>query len=207
MSARPHSGAPHGSITGHFRTITAHKLLVMRYCFACGMIWQGLLHDMSKYSPTEFFPGCRYYQGVRSPNEAERLAKGYSAAWLHHKGRNKHHLEYWIDYTPGGDHHMDGMKMPLKYVCEMLCDRVAASRIYQKEKYTDASPWEYYYRGRDHYLLHPDTRALLEQLLQMVRDEGQDRTFAYIRRLLRTQTDYGTPYSCETQDGSKHENH
>ena len=178
-------------IWGHFKTITSHKLLVMRYCFACGLYRQGLLHDLSKYSPTEFWPGCRYFQGNRSPNEIERMDKGYSSAWLHHKGRNKHHLEYWIDYTAGGGHAMGGMKMPLNYVCEMLCDRVAASRIYLKDAYTDAAPWEYYDHSRGHYILHPDTRALLERLLCMVRDEGQDKTFAYIRRLLKTQRDYG----------------
>lgn len=178
-------------VIGHFKTITSHKLLVMKYCFACGLYRQGLLHDMSKYSPTEFIPGCRYYQGNRSPNEIERMERGYSSAWLHHKGRNRHHLEYWIDYTTDGSHRMDGMKMPLRYVCEMVCDRVAASRIYLKERYTDASAWEYYARSRDHYLLHPDTRALLEQLLQMVRDEGQDKTFAYMRRLLKARQEYG----------------
>ena len=87
------------NIKGHFETITRHKLLVMKYCFECGLYQQGLTHDLSKYSPTEFIPGCIYYQGDHSPNEAERAARGYSSAWLHHKGRNKHHLEYWIDYT------------------------------------------------------------------------------------------------------------
>ncbi len=177
-------------IWGHFKTITSHKLLVMKYCFACGLYAQGLAHDNSKYAPVEFWAGCRYYQGNRSPNEVERRARGYSAAWLHHKGRNRHHLEYWIDYTPEGDHSMGGMKMPLRYVCEMVCDRIAASRVYLRDQYTDASPWEYYDRGRSHYLLHTETRALLEQLLQMVRDEGQDKTFAYMRGLLRAKREY-----------------
>ena len=99
------------NIKGHFETITRHKLLVMKYCFACGLYEQGLAHDLSKYSPTEFIPGCIYYQGDHSPNEAEREAKGYTSAWLHHKGRNKHHLEYWIDYstTKAG---LTGMKIP-----------------------------------------------------------------------------------------------
>ena len=117
------------NIKGHFETITRHKLLVMKYCFECGLYRQGLTHDLSKYSPTEFIPGCIYYQGDHSPNEAERAARGYSSAWLHHKGRNKHHLEYWIDYTTNKSG-LGGMKMPLRYVCEMVCDRVAASQIY-----------------------------------------------------------------------------
>lgn len=71
----------------HFKTITRHRLLVMVNCFRIGLIRQGLTHDLSKYSPTEFWTGAKYYQGIRSPNAAEREKKGYSAAWLHHKGR------------------------------------------------------------------------------------------------------------------------
>ena len=82
----------------HLCTILHHKNLVRAGCFKIGLYKQGLLHDMSKYTPTEFLVGCKYYQGTMSPNNAEREDKGYSAAWLHHKGRNKHHMEYWIDY-------------------------------------------------------------------------------------------------------------
>ena len=169
---------------GHFHTITAHKFLVMKYCFKVGLYRQGLLHDLSKYGPTEFLVGVKYYQGNRSPNEIERLETGVSSAWLHHKGRNKHHLEYWVDYAPENDYRMSGMEMPVRYVAEMFCDRVAASRIYQKARYTNASPWEYYARSADHYLIHPKTAALLEKLLLMLRDEGEERTLSYIRREL-----------------------
>ena len=169
------------NIKGHFDTITRHKLRVMKYCFACGLYEQGLAHDLSKYSPTEFIPGCIYYQGDRSPNEAERVDKGYSAAWLHHKGRNRHHLEYWVDYTGNNDCPMDGVRMPEKYVAEMICDRIAASRTYRGAAYRDEDPWKYYEGSRKHYLLHPETRALLEKLLLMLRDEGEDVTLEYIR--------------------------
>ena len=118
----------------HLKTINHHKWLVMKNCFRLGMYKQGLLHDLSKYSPTEFLVGVKYYQGNRSPNNAEREDKGYTSAWLHHKGRNKHHLEYWLDYdlVNGG---VTGMKMPVKYVVEMFCDRIAASRNYNKDAY------------------------------------------------------------------------
>ena len=82
---------------GHLKTITLHKLRVTRLCFKMGLIKQGLLHDLSKYSPVEFWAGVRYFQGNRSPIDAEKEAKGYSEGWLHHKGHNKHHWEYWID--------------------------------------------------------------------------------------------------------------
>ena len=131
---------------GHMKTITHHRHLVMRGCFRMGLIWQGLTHDLSKYSPTEFFAGVRYYQGNRSPNTAEREANGYSLAWMHHKGRNRHHFEYWIDYCrrEDGTIYIGGCKMPKKYVAEMFCDRIAACRVYQGDEYTDASPCDYY---------------------------------------------------------------
>ncbi len=153
----------------------------MKHCFKVGLYKQGLLHDMSKYSPTEFSAGVRYYQGVRSPNEAEREDKGVSLAWLHHKGRNKHHLEYWIDYSLEKDKQMTGQKMPVKYVVEMFCDRVAASKTYNGENYTDADAYNYYCRSKEHYMIHPETAALLEKMLIMLKDKGEDETFAYIR--------------------------
>lgn len=169
----------------HFRTITTHKILVMKGCFKVGLYRQGLLHDLSKYGPVEFLAGCKYYQGYMSPNNAERFEKGYSSAWLHHKGRNKHHLEYWIDYGAGDQGgegtKMVGMKMPINYVVEMFVDRVSASKIYQKDKYTDESALIYYNNSKDHYILHPDTRALLEYLLEMIWKKGEKETFAYVK--------------------------
>jgi hypothetical protein len=166
---------------GHSKTINAHKIMVMRHCFKVGLYKQGLLHDLSKYSPTEFIPGVKYYQGTRSPNNAQREIEGCSSAWLHHKGRNKHHYEYWIDYTGSGDAILAGMKMPVNYVIEMFCDRVAASKIYNKEAYKDGDSFDYFMKGKGHYVMHKDTEELLMQLLVMLRDKGEDETFQYIR--------------------------
>lgn len=161
-------------------------MLVLEGCFKIGLYKQGLLHDMSKYSPTEFWVGCKYYQGYMSPNNAERMDKGYSAAWLHHKGRNKHHLEYWIDYDISRSNDkthsaLAGMKVPVRYACEMFIDRVSASKNYQKKAYTDRSPLEYYDRSIDHYLIHEDTAALLELLLNMLALKGEKETFSFIK--------------------------
>ena len=168
----------------HFKTITRHKLLVMKYCFRIGLYKQGLLHDLSKYSPTEFLVGCRYYQGNRSPNNAEREATGYSKAWLHHKGRNKHHYEYWIDYSinPTGGK-LVGMKMPKKYVAEMFCDRLAASKVYRGQDFQPGDPYQFFQYGKKKRLLmHPATSELLETILIVLRDQGEDAAFDYVRR-------------------------
>ena len=176
-------------LIGHFKTITYHKWLVMKYCFRVGLYRQGLLHDMSKYSLSEFITGVRYYQeGKRSPNAAEREEKGFSEAWIHHKGRNRHHYEYWNDVGP--DRVIVGVKMPLKYVVEMFMDRIAASKVYKKEAYTDACPLEYYNLTKDYILIHEDTRRLLVKLLRMLSERGEEYTFRYIRRKLLPRRTY-----------------
>lgn len=168
----------------HFRTITKHKMLVMEECFKVGLYKQGLLHDLSKYGWTEFSRGCRYYQGTRSPNDAEREDKGMSIAWLHHKGRNKHHYEYWIDYglTEDGPC-LAGMRMPDEYVVEMFLDRIAASKIYKGDAYTDSDPLDYFMRaGIEHYVMHDEVKQLLYKLLKMLADKGEETTFRYIKK-------------------------
>lgn len=162
---------------------------MIRHCIKAGIPLQGLRHDLSKYTPTEFRQGVKYYVGTRSPNEGERRERGYSLAWLHHKGRNKHHFEYWTDYNHA-KHRVCPVKMPLKYVVEMFCDRVAASKIYQGKNYTDSHPIEYFERGKAHRFIHPETSDFLEKLLVMLSEKGEDETFAYIRSYIKNNKDY-----------------
>ena len=169
-------------VLGHLKTILHHKNLVRKHCFEVGLYRQGLFHDLSKYTPSEFIMGAKYYQnGVRSPNFGEKEARGYSSAWLHHKGRNKHHFEYWIDYPIEPDNGLQGMKMPLNYIIEMFIVRIAASKTYNKKHYTDADALLYYEKNKNHYVLHPYTQETLEYLLHMLAKEGEEKTFTYIR--------------------------
>lgn len=168
----------------HFKTITRHKLMVMKYCFRIGLYKQGLLHDLSKYSPTEFLVGCKYYQGDRSPNNAEREDKGVSLAWLHHKGRNRHHFEHWVDYSLDSDHVIMGARMPRKYVAEMVMDRISASRNYLGDAYTDSEPLKYYMKSKDKlWFIHPETNRELEALLRILNDHGEEKTLRYIKNV------------------------
>lgn len=171
-------------IIGHFTTITRHKAEVMKNCFRAGLYLQGVTHDLSKFGPAEFLRGVKYYQGNKSPNDAERRETGVSKAWLHHKGRNKHHFEYWIDYDLSKNGKMGGLEMPLNYLLEMVCDRIAASKIYLKENYTDAAPLEYYKHSKGKGYMHPKTEKQLEKLLYMLAYEGEDEVFKYMRALV-----------------------
>ena len=168
------------NIISHFKTITKHRHMVIRHCFKAGILWRGLLHDLSKYTPTEFCAGARFYKGTRSPNEAERETFGYSKAWMHHKGRNRHHFEYWNDYNPK-TRRIEPVPMPIRYVKEMFCDRVAASKIYQKENYTDQHPLQYFRNSHSVKTMHPDTAEILEKWLEILAREGEGEAFRAIR--------------------------
>ena len=179
----------------HFKTITYHRLLVAQGCFRIGLYWQGLTHDLSKYSPVEFWNGARYYQGVRSPNAAEREDKGYSEAWMHHKGRNRHHYEYWTDMSKVTRNY-EAVQMPRKYLAEMVMDRRAACMVYQGEKYTSGSPLEYFLGSRERVLMHPETRRQLEYILIMLKEQGEEATFHYLRENVLK----GKPFPWETEE-------
>lgn len=174
-----------GNAWKHFKTISYHKYLVAKGCFKVGLYKQGILHDMSKFSPSEFLMGIRYYQGNRSPNNAEREEKGYSSAWLHHQGRNKHHYEYWVDYcTDGLPGVMAPVPMPDKYIAEMIMDRIAASKVYRGKEYTPADPLAYYEKGAERIPMHPETKKKLERMLKMLAEKGEEETFRCIKEEL-----------------------
>lgn len=180
---------------GHLKTVTHHRWLVMVGCFRMGLIWRGLTHDLSKFSPTEFLVGARYYQGNKSPNGVERQEKGYSKAWMHHKGRNRHHYEYWTDFNPATKTYT-AMPMPRKYLAEMVADRIAACKTYQGKAYTDGSALAYFMKSVDRGLMHATTRQQLEYTLTMLQEKGEKETFRYLRRSVLK----GKPFPWEETD-------
>lgn len=155
--------------------------MVIKNCFKAGIGFTGLFHDLSKYSLAEIVPSAKLYQGTRSPNERARELYGYSSAWLHHKGRNKHHFEYWSDINIKTKHY-EPVKMPERYLKEMVCDRIAASKIYKKESYNDSSAFEYLLNSTDKDAMHPETYSALYFLLKMLSEKGEDALFAYMRK-------------------------
>ena len=164
----------------HFVTITRHRHEVIRLCFRAGIGFQGLFHDLSKYSPTEFIPGAKYYTGSQSPNNGERNDKGYSLAWMHHKGRNKHHFEFWYDYEMATKKIVP-MDMPDRYIKEMFCDRVAASKTYNRANYTQESPLLYLTRSTAHEKMTAKTYRKLLYLLRMLAEKGEKSTLRFMK--------------------------
>lgn len=152
----------------HFKTITKHKWYVMVACFRAGLYLQGILHDLSKYSITEFCASAKYFQGDKSPIDAEKKANGYSIAWQNHKAKNKHHWHYWTDFENG---ELVVLEMPPKYVAEMLCDWVGAGKAYNKGRWTIDSFKNWYAQNRNIYYLHTLTREYIDLLMQHVQSE------------------------------------
>ena len=169
---------------GHLKTVNSHRYKVMKLCFKMGLYWQGITHDLSKYHPVEFLNGVRFYTGKASPHIGERKFFGYSKAWLHHHNNNKHHVEYWADISPETGKAIK-IKVPTKYIAEMLCDRVAASQTYLKDKFTDKAPLDYYLSHIDENEMHEDTRKQLEQLLYTMAEFGAVEMFSTIKRMVK----------------------
>ena len=158
----------------HFMVISKHKFYVMRFCFKCGFYKRGILHDLSKYGLTEFFSSPKYFQGNRSPIEAEKDKNGYSIAWQHHKGHNPHHWEYWIDNI--GTYKNTPCKIPYEYVIEMLCDWLAAGIVYSKQKPNFnkpyAEPLKYYNAHKNERIFYKETQKLIEYYLNIIECDG-----------------------------------
>ena len=152
----------------HFKLITKHRWYVFKFACKAGIPFRGLIHDLSKYSPTEFFESAKYYQGNRSPIFIARKEKGYSNAWLHHKGRNKHHIEYWYDESI-----KSSQVVPYKYVVEMLCDQLAAGITYKGKEWKKEDPL-YYWNNIEgsRYLYNPKTDSFITALKEEVAKYG-----------------------------------
>lgn len=151
------------NVIGHLKTIHIHRKWVRHYCFYAGLYWQGLTHDLSKYSPTEFLESIKYYSGTSSPIDACKKDKGWSKAWQHHKGRNKHHYEYWQDNFDNGG---EPLLMPYEYALEMLCDYLGAGRAYMKENFSYENEYQWWQKKKKNPLaMHPANKDFIEKML------------------------------------------
>ena len=160
------------NIFKHIEVIMKHKWYVFKLSCKAGIPWRGLVHDLSKFSPTEFIESVKYYQGYRSPIMAAKEDKGYSEAWLHHKGRNRHHTEYWIDLSATEKTPI----MPYKYVAEMLCDKLAAGIVYEGKKWTKEYELGYWNREKEKIKTNENIKDFITEALEMVAKDGIDKT-------------------------------
>lgn len=156
----------------HLHTVNKHRFLVFKLACKAGIPWRGLVHDLSKYSPTEFFESVKYYTGDKSPIMGAKNDIGYSKAWLHHKGRNKHHFEYWIDLNAP----IKTPVIPYKYTVEMICDTLAAGLTYQGKNWYPGYQLEYFNKRTDKDLINEKIVKVLTEVYEMVEKEGINKT-------------------------------
>lgn len=161
----------------HLKTVRIHRKWVRKYCFKMGLFWQGLTHDLSKYSLTELSM-CKYYTGKGSPHQVAREVLGYSPSWIHHYHINKHHHMFWIDEAETGE--IIPMKMPYKYLLESFCDMLGASKAYNPEKWAPEmllNYWENKCKGKR--IQHQDSEAFLDKLIMQLVVLGEDEFFSW----------------------------
>lgn len=157
----------------HFILVSRHRWYVFQCAVKAGIPYRGLVHDLSKFSPTEFFESVKYYNGDRSPLHVCREHIGYSESWLHHKGRNKHHFEYWEDMSK---FERIGVFPPYKYIVEAVCDKIGAGKAYNREKWTQDEPYKYWtnIEKKAPVTKHPATVEFMDTVLKKIADEGLD---------------------------------
>ena len=165
----------------HIKLVSKHKWIVFKLCYKIGMPFRGFMHDWSKFSPQEFWESVKYYNGHESPIITSKKENGYSKAWLHHKGRNKHHPEYWIDVSLP----RKTILMPYQYAAEMVCDKLAAGIVYNGKAWNKDTQIKYYMKERETAMIHPKLDEFLIEVFTEVSEKGLDETLTKnnIRRI------------------------
>lgn len=153
-------------LIGHLKTVIEHKKWVYYYCARLGMYKAGLLHDLSKFSPTELLESANYYAGgTSSPINEAKKDKGYSLAWFHHKGRNRHHYEYWYDNIDAGG---KKVKMPEEYADELICDYLGAGRAYMKQNFTYVNEYKWWTDKRNIIAMNEQTKTFVDHIMVLL---------------------------------------
>ena len=151
----------------HLKTILIHKLWVFYYCCKVRLFWRGLVHDISKFSLLEFIPNIKYVRQGISPIDVQKQEIGYAPAWIHHKGHNSHHYEYWMDKFDDGTY---TTRMPLNDVIELICDMLAANKVYNKNNATPETLLKYWNKQKYKSVMHPDTKKFVNTIFSGLYD-------------------------------------
>lgn len=161
----------------HLKTVRNHRKFVRKACFKMGIPWQGLIHDLSKYSLTELSM-CKYYTGKGSPHQVAREQLGYSPSWIHHYHTNKHHFQYWWDEDEEGK--IIPMKMPYKYLIESFCDMLGASKAYNPDKWEPQMLLDYWeQKCKDKRIMHLRSIMFLEYFIGLLAQVGEENFFKW----------------------------
>lgn len=132
-----------------------HKWFVFLAGLKVGVpLWQLATHDLSKFSPSEFFPYANFFYRPKDSG-----GDAFNMAWLLHQRRNPHHWQHWVLMQDDGP--ALPLPMPEKYAREMVADWAGAGRAI-------TGKWEvadWYENNKEKIILHPETRQFTEILL------------------------------------------
>ncbi len=151
----------------HLKTILIHKWWVFYYCCKVGLIWRGIVHDLSKFSPKEFIPNIKYAKPGISPVELQLKEIGYAPSWIHHFHRNTHHYPYWCWNFDEGTY---SIRMPLDDAIELICDMMAANKTYNGKKANLETLITYWNRQKNSSVMHPDTKKFVDTVFNGLYD-------------------------------------
>jgi hypothetical protein len=164
----------------YLKYVLRHKWFVGVECFKEGLYWQGLVHDMSKFSHYEFIPYAKHFYNKDGSKKDVRNETGFhdpnntgdeifDFAWLLHQKRNKHHWQFWI--LPKDDGDIRILEMPTNYVIEMVCDWVGTGKAQgfvspADDRYFETRKW--YDKNKDKMQLHEKTREQVENIIRFI---------------------------------------
>ena len=137
----------------YIQYVLKHKWFVFLACVKYGIIWQGIIHDLSKFYPDEFIGYANYFFGGRKNEEQ------FNHSWMMHQHRNPHHWQYWTLLDERG---VVSVKIPLRYLKEMVCDWIGSSQ----SKINAMQPLEWYVANKDRIHMHPESRLWIEKELE-----------------------------------------
>ncbi len=153
---------------GHLKYLSyvlRHKWYVLVECWKVGIVWRGLIHDLSKFLPSEWFPYANYFYRPR-PKQSVGYMKpvdsgdaAFDFAWLLHQKRNDHHFQWWILPEDDGDTKVLPMSDAARR--EMLADWRGAGRA---QGYGD-NTLAWYLKNKDKMRLHTNARRKVEAML------------------------------------------
>lgn len=158
----------------HFNTINKHRWIVFKFCLRAGVPWRGFVHDLSKYSPTEFWNSVKYYQGgKRSPIPIQKQEEGFSIVWLHHRAKNKHHSAYWYDEKAP----IKTPIIPYKYAIEMICDKLSASIVYSGKDWNNETELNYWKnKEREIEPINDNLKKFFDEVFLQISRQGINKT-------------------------------
>ena len=154
----------------HLWVVIKHKYNVLVFATKLGIFWTGLVHDLTKFTPTEFCLSVKYFHGKKSPTIVERKDNdNFSYLCVAHTGRNKHHWQYWVDYTRND---IIVNRIPYKHALEYVADVMSASKVYNPENFTFIVAYNYFKEHSQTYLMHPATKEFILWCIKEVNDFG-----------------------------------